>query len=75
VVEEQGICRKTVHELRQPWLDKGFASLFDAHRKGAPSKLSAYLPAIEGWAQSAPMAVSNVQKRMGSSDHPACRCQ
>jgi hypothetical protein len=37
VVEEQGICRKTVHERRQSWLDKGFASLVDAHRKGAPA--------------------------------------
>lgn len=64
VVEEQGICRKTVHERRQSWLDKGFASLVDAPRKGAPSKLSAHLPAIEAWAQAAPMTVSDVQKRL-----------
>lgn len=64
VVEEQGICRKTVHERRQSWLDKGFASLVDAHRKGAPSKLSAYLLAIEAWAQATPMTVSDVQKRL-----------
>jgi transposase len=64
VTEEQGICKKTVYERRQLWLDKGFASLVDAHRKGAPSKLSACLLAIEAWAQAEPMTVSDVQKRL-----------
>ena len=64
MTEEQGICKKMVHERRQLWLDKGFASLVDAHRKGAPSKLSACLLAIEAWAQAAPMTVSDVQKRL-----------
>lgn len=64
VAEVQGVCKKTVHERRQLWLDKGFASLVDAQRKGAPSKLSAYLPAIEAWAQATPLTVSDVQKRL-----------
>lgn len=64
VAEEQDICKKTVYERRQLWLDKGFASLVDAHRTGAPSKLSAYLLAIDAWAQATPMTVSDVQKRL-----------
>jgi len=42
----------TVYDRRKNWLSKGFASLFDVHRSGAPSKMNAiHLDQIKTWAE------------------------
>lgn len=64
VAEALEICKKTVYERRQQWLSKGFAGLLDAPRSGAPRKLSAHLPAIDEWAQTAPLSAGEVHKRL-----------
>lgn len=40
VAEKQGVLAETIRERRRKWLKKGFASLPDQPRSGAPSKLS-----------------------------------
>ena len=54
--------RATVNSDRA--LSKGFAGLLDAPRSGAPRKLSAHLPAIDEWAQTAPLSTGEVHKRL-----------
>lgn len=40
VAEKQGLKPETVRERRRKWLKRGFASLLDRYRSGAPSKLT-----------------------------------
>jgi transposase len=39
IAEQQAHHLDTVYDRRKHWLEKGFASLSDQHRSGAPSKL------------------------------------
>lgn len=64
VAEALGVCTQTVYERRQQWLNKGFAGLVDAPRSGAPSKLSAYLSAIDEWSQTTPLSAGEVHQRL-----------
>lgn len=64
VAQALGVYTHTIYERRQQWLSKGFWRLFDAPRSGAPSKLSAYLSAIEQWVLTSPLNASEIRQRL-----------
>jgi transposase len=55
----------TVYDQRKNWLSKGYASLYDMHRSGAPPKLNAiHLEQINAWAEAEALTAPAIVGRL-----------
>jgi transposase len=65
VAEKQDLKRETIRERRRKWLKRGFASLPDGHRSGAPSKLTdAHREQLWRWVEAEPLTVRVLLTRL-----------
>lgn len=65
VVQQQGWCIETVRIRRRKWLTRGFASLSDQPRCGAPSKLAEeHRQRLRGWVDAEPLSARELITRL-----------
>jgi transposase len=74
IAKRQELTLEAVYERRYRWLALGLASLPDAQRSGAPSKLSAeQIAQLKDWALAealtAPMLLARLEERFGVQVH------
>lgn len=66
VAEKQGLKPETVRERRRQWLKRGFASLPDRYRSGAPSKLTdGHREQLRGWVEAEALTARVLLTRLG----------
>ena len=65
VAQQQGWCIETVRIRRRKWLKRGFASLSDQPRCGAPSKLAEeHRQRLRGWVEAEPLSARELITRL-----------
>lgn len=65
VAETQGVKPETVRVRRRKWLKRGFASLPDRQRSGAPSKLTdEHRVQLRGWVEAEPLTARVLLTRL-----------